>query len=207
MNTNDLVVKAQRGDQKALLVVLAYFKRKIHEKLFKTWEPVQGGPELDDMVQLCLMKVLKGIKNFNPNIHDRAFTWLWLYADSAVKEEYRNRNYIKRSNDARRASLDAPASSNGNNGAADPGTIGQLTPARNNVESEVIDNLNYEIIYNALTSRLTHVEITVLACSLSGCQNRDIAQETGLPLKTIDNAKQRIKAKTRKLLEEGLCNG
>lgn len=70
-------------------------------------------------------------------------------------------------------------------------------------EDALISREDRENQMNALHSRLSDFEKTVLELYLNGLSCREIARQTGKPLKSVDNAVQRIRRKAAPFLTSG----
>ena len=69
-------------------------------------------------------------------------------------------------------------------------------------EAEIISRESFRDFMNALGDSLTDREREVLSLYLEGCSYREISRRTGRPLKSVDNAVQRIRRKAAQILGE-----
>lgn len=197
MSMQEVVDKAQSGDEAAMEYVLAEYKglvRVLSRSLF-----LMDGDE-DDLIQEGMIGLYKAVVSYNPQKGASFDTFAsqcinrQLY--SAVKKSNRKKNMPLNSY----ISIDAGASEqHGERGEQIPVLDRMPEATLQSPEDIVIDREEAGNIERRLYSRLSGMEQQVLSLFLQGMTYQEIAAELRKTPKAIDNALQRIKMKLRAL--------
>lgn len=193
-----LCLRSQAGDKVALDQLLRYMSKWLVDYLKK--KPVQYpiAYELMDIVQTTLIAILTAVRDFDPSQGMQAKSWLWLCAKRQIKDIMRDLHREKRAANLRTISIYQPVDSI----YEDTKTLEETLPDRNDVQATAVDNVATDSFLSKLDSRLTEIERRVLPYMLEGFQNKEIAAALNTNAKSVDNARQRIKKRLKKLLQE-----
>jgi RNA polymerase sigma factor (sigma-70 family) len=192
---NDVVLEAQKGNQRAMDIVIKHMYKCLYPKVAKMWRELPGGHTAEDMVQFAMIEVLRAIKTYNGKGY--AKKWLWLYVKSAINNEARYLYYDKRKVNMNAYSMDKALNAND---AEKEITLAHVIPCTDNIEQEALDNVYVSDVIKKLRSNLSKTEINVMNYMLLDYANKDIISATGYKPKAVDNAKMRIKSKAKKYL-------
>lgn len=197
MSMQEVVDKAQSGDEAAMEYVLAEYKglvRVLSRSLF-----LMDGDE-DDLIQEGMIGLYKAVVSYDPEKGASFDTFAsqcinrQLY--SAVKKSNRKKNMPLNSY----ISIDAGAGEqHGERGEQIPVLDRMPEATLQSPEDIVIDREEAGNIERRLYSRLSGMEQQVLSLFLQGMTYQEIAAELRKTPKAIDNALQRIKMKLRAL--------
>lgn len=192
-NFNTLVLNAQQGDETSLEIIVKYMQNKIYLQLQKNWKEIQGGHEVIDMVQFALIGVLRGVRTFVNKPGFSAFKWLWRNARNEINLESRYLLYNKRKININKISLDQPVTESGI-------ALGEILQGRSETESRALSNVAHDSFLYELNGQLSKFEKPILAYMMLDLPNKQIAEKLQITAKAVDNAKQRIKVKALKVL-------
>jgi len=156
--------------------------------------------DFEDLVQEGLIGLLSAIEEYKPERYDvkfSSFAYLCI-----IRRVY---NVIKQSTGNKHRLLNEAASLQTPVGSDDGRTILDFVAAPlNQFDPEKVLEEKYvdEVIGQVLRNHLSLLEYAVISRLLKGYSAREIEEEIGVGLKVIDNARTRVRAKLRRLLEE-----
>ncbi len=192
-----MVDLAKEGNDHALDYLMHKYKLLV-EKKSKSYFLMGAGK--DDIIQEGMIGLFKAIRDYK-NDQDASF---YSFADlcvtrqmiTAVKAATRLKHMPLNSY----VSLNKPAYEEENDKTA----LLELLPSskRDNPEDLLIGEENLSIIEHEMDDKLSRFEKEVLAYYIDGIGYVDIARKLGKPVKSIDNALQRIKKKVEGILIE-----
>lgn len=191
---NELIIAAQSGDEAALEEILLRYKPLVHKKSQPYY--MAGGDD-DDIVQEGLIGLYTAVMDFNkekfPLFNIFAGVCIERRIISAVKKASRQKHiplnsYVSLSNrvfDDEDGFCVEDVIDNG---------MGE-NPENILIEREAVTGLE-----GIISQALSEFEMRVLICSLNGMSYKEIAENLGKDMKSIDNAMQRIKKKLENLV-------
>jgi len=192
---NELVLSAQQGSSVAMNKVINYMYKVLYSKLRRSWQERPGGYAVEDVVQFGMIAVVKAIKTYDGNGY--AKSWLWLHATSEITTQTRYLYHIKRKSNINSYSLDKPMDS------YEESTLANMIPSDIDAEQEALDKVYTNSFIEGIRGELTKLEFIVMKYMILEFATKDIIKATGFKPKTVDNAKERIKSKTRRYLAVG----
>ena len=189
---NELVVCAKKGNEEALELLLDKYKELVNMKVGKYFII---GAEKEDIIQEGMIGLYKAVKNFETDKQNSFKS----FANLCIERQLITA--IKTSNRQKHIPLNSSLSLN--------------TPAyENDEDASLIDFLNsktvedpldtitkkeyYKIIGNKIDEHLSSFEKQVLTRFAAGDSYVKIAEKLDSPVKSIDNAIQRIRKKANK---------
>lgn len=156
--------------------------------------------DFEDLVQEGLIGLLSAIEEYKPECYDvkfSSFAYLCIIRRvyNVIKQSTGNKHRLL--NEA--ASLQTPVGSDDGRTMLDfvAAPLNQFDPEKV-LEEKYVD----EVIGQVLRNHLSLLEYAVISRLLKGYSAREIEEEIGVGLKVIDNARTRVRAKLRRLLEE-----
>jgi RNA polymerase sporulation-specific sigma factor len=156
--------------------------------------------DFEDLVQEGLIGLLSAIDEYKPDEYDvkfSSFAYLCIIRRvyNVIKQSTGNKHRLL--NEA--ASLQTPVGCDDNRIIMDfvAAQISQFDP-----EKVLEDKYITEVIREVLRNHLSLLEYAVIIRLLRGYSAREIEEEIGVGLKVIDNARTRVRAKLKKLLDE-----
>src|SRR5579875_1186965 len=198
LTDEQLVARAQTGDDAALKVLLRRYRRLTRAK---TRVYFLVGADADDVEQESLIGLYKAVRDFRPDkqIGFRSFADLCVTRQviSAIKSATRHKHLPLNKSVSFSG---APVSGAGEQSLALEDLIGDprcLDPA-----DEVVSAERVRALRRAMAEDLSPFEVEVLRMYVAGQCYRDISQRLGRPTKAVDNALQRIKRKLDQQLED-----
>lgn len=194
LSEEEIVRLAQQGDDTAQEFLMEKYKNIVRSK---TRSFFLVGAESEDLLQEGMIGLFKAIRDYDPekNASFQAFAVLCIKRQliSAFKAASRQKHiplnsYISLSKpvygeESERTFLDVVSLEH----APDP-------------EQLFILGEEHELIDRKIKEELSPLEREVLLLYLSGKSYQEIAEQLGTPLKTIDNALQRVKKKLERTL-------
>ena len=185
----ELVLLAQKGDTDSELEVFSRYKnllRKISRSFFLI------GGEIEDLLQEGMIGLYKAIKSFNhlKNASFAGFAGLCIkrQIQTAIKRASSNKNLV--------LSSALPLTNYGHFDEEDEESFELVIPSSDPSPDEIlISEESLDEIKKNIKSKLTSLEIKVLSKYLNGQSYKEIAKQTSLNEKSIDNALTRIKKK------------
>ncbi|HOQ73392.1 MAG TPA: sigma-70 family RNA polymerase sigma factor [Limnochordia bacterium] len=156
--------------------------------------------DFEDLVQEGLIGLLSAIEEYKPERYDvkfSSFAYLCIIRRvyNVIKQSTGNKHRLL--NEA--ASLQTPVGSDDGRTMLDfvAAPLNQFDPEKV-LEEKYVD----EVIGQVLRNHLSLLEYAVISRLLKGYSAQEIEEEIGVGLKVIDNARTRVRAKLRRLLEE-----
>lgn len=193
----ELVAIIRDGDNQALDYLMNKYKILV-EKKAKSYFLI--GASRDDIIQEGMIGLFKAIRDFKEDKTASFYSFADLCVTrqiiSAVKASTRQKHLPLNSY----ISLNKPSYEEEN----DKATLIDKMPSQKiiNPEDLLIGQENLSIIEHELSERLSKLEKEVLRCYIDGKSYVEIAEYLRRPVKSIDNALQRIKKKVEAILIE-----
>ena len=189
ISDEELVNKSKSGDKHALEFLLEKYKELVNMKVSKYFII---GAEKEDIVQEGMIGLYKAVKSYN-NDKQNSFK---SFANMCIERQLITA--IKTSNRQKHLPLNSYLSLN--NSAYDNDEDTELIEIFNSRTAEdPLDTITkkeyYESVENAIDKNLSSFEKQVLSRYLQGESYVDIATKLDTPVKSIDNAIQRIRKK------------
>jgi len=193
----DIVMLVRAGDMYALEYIMDKYKDFVRSKA-RTYFLI--GADRDDIIQEGMIGLYKAIRDYN---HEKTSAFK-TFADlcvtrqiiTAVKAATRQKHVPLNSY----VSLNKPVFDE----ETEKGTLLDLMATTKivNPEDILIGQENLHLIEDHISKKLSSFELKVLTLYLEGKNYTDIAEILDKPLKSIDNALQRIKHKIEEILED-----
>lgn len=193
MSDEDLIEVIKSGDKRALDYLMNKYKELVNIKVSKYYII---GAERDDIVQEGLIGLYKAIKSFNPEKHNSFKT----FANMCVERQLITA--IKTSNRQKHMPLNSYMSLNMSayDTEEDDTEIMEVFDAA--LIEDPLDTITkkeyYTSVENAIDKSLSDFEKQVLTRFINGDSYVQIAEKLDTPVKSIDNAIQRIRKKAIK---------
>jgi len=194
-NDEELVELIREGHDFALEYLMNKYKIFV-EKKAKSYFMI--GASKEDIIQEGMIGLFKAIRDYNPNRESSFYSFADLCVTrqmiSAVKASTRQKHMPLNSY----VSLNKPMYEEDNDKTA----LLDIMPSKKviNPEEVLIGEENLHIIENELVKRLSKFESKVLKYYVEGNNYVEIAKIMDKPVKSIDNALQRIKKKVEQIL-------
>lgn len=196
-NDQELVELIRNGHDFALDFLMNKYKALVERKSNSYF---LIGASKDDIIQEGMIGLFKAIRDYNPN-REASF---YSFADLCVTRQMITA--VKASTRQKHAPLNSYISLNKavfeeDNDRTD---LYEIMPSNKIVDPEevFIGEENRNIIENELSKRLSKMENEILRLYVQGINYIEIAEITNRPVKSIDNALQRIKKKVEQILED-----
>ena len=194
LNDNELISLAKEKNEDAINLLHEKYKPLITKKSNKYYKYVNNkGIELSDLTQECLLGFEESIKDYNPNDNVTFYTFTNICMDRQLLTEIKrlNRDKYKLLNDA--IPLETIDTDN------DTNLIDFLKNMKDNPEEGLLEEIEYQELYNKITKNLTNLEECVFNLKLQNFNYKEISDILDKDPKSIDNAIQRIKNKIKEL--------
>ncbi|MBI2708965.1 MAG: RNA polymerase sporulation sigma factor SigH [Actinobacteria bacterium] len=190
----DLCARFQSGDAEALEVLVTRYRRFARAKSRGYF--LVGG-DADDLEQEALIGLYKAVRDFRPEheVSFRAFAELCITRQVITAIKGANRQKHQALNQY--VSLSAPRHDGEDRCAEDLLPAGSPDPVDTVVSAERI-----AVLREAVASRLSDLEVEVLALYVEGVSYHEISERIGRHGKAVDNAVQRIKRKLGRELDD-----
>ena len=198
MKDEDLINIIKSGDKLALEFLIEKYKKVVNLKVSKFF---MVGAEKDDIVQEGLIGLFKAIKSYNPEKQNSFKTFAGLCIERQLITA------IKTQNRQKHLPLNSYLSLN---------TVAYEEDEESNLlevfdAHKIEDPLEtitkreyYKAIEKAIDSSLSGFEKQVLNCYMEGASYVQIAKRLDIPVKSVDNAIQRIRKKAIKNMGDSL---
>ena len=191
---DDELVLLAREDDDALTYLMLKYKNLVRAKARSYF---LMGADSEDILQEGMMGLYKAIRDYKPEMSSfRGFAELCVTRQiiSAVKTATRQKHMPLNSY----VSLNKPVYD------ADDRTLLDVMPGQSALDPEeiILGEENRSAMEAHIKKELSEMERSVLELYLTGMCYGEIAERLDRPLKSIDNALQRIKRKLLKYLEE-----
>jgi RNA polymerase sporulation-specific sigma factor len=198
MTDEGLVALANKNDQQALNTLLDRYKETVNMKVTKYYI---NGAEKEDIAQEGMIGLYKSIKGFDSEKQNSFKTFANLCIERQII------TFVKGSNRQKHIPLNSYISLNNptyesENGDEEAQLIDVLG---SNVVEDPLDTLTkseyYERVEKSINNSLSDFEKQVLNKFIEGQSYVEIAESLNSPIKSVDNAIQRIRKKTTKNIE------
>lgn len=197
MKDEDLVNIIKSGDKDALEYLIGKYKELVNMKVGKYYII---GAEREDIIQEGLIGLFKAVKSFNNDKQNSFKT----FANMCIERQLITA--IKTSNRQKHMPLNSYLSLNMNAYEEDEDS-NLLDKFDSHQIEDPLDTITkkeyYETVENAIDRALSDFEKQVLNRYIQGESYIQIAEKLDTPVKSIDNAIQRIRKKAIKNIEEG----
>ncbi len=196
-NDQELVELVRSGHDFALDFLMNKYKVLVERKA-KSYYLI--GASKDDVIQEGMIGLFKAIRDYNPHREASFYSFADLCVTrqmiSAVKASTRQKHMPLNTY----VSLNKPIYEED----SDKTDLLEVMPSSKIVDPEevFIGEENLHIIEDELQKRLSKMENEILELYVDGINYVEIAQMTNRPIKSIDNALQRIKKKVEQILKD-----
>lgn len=198
LDEKELIVKAKNNDSKSINLLINKYQNIVNIKVTKYYI---DGAEKEDIFQEGLIGLFKAIKNFDIE-KDISFK---TFANLCIERQIITA--IKSSKRQKHLPLNTYVSLNNSTFENDDGEEeNQLIDVYNSSTIEdpldtITKNEYYDSVKNTINSSLSSFEKEVLNKFIEGKSYTQIAESLNSPVKSVDNAIQRIRKKTAKNIE------
>lgn len=195
-NDEEILQLVQNGDKDAIDYIMQKYKDLVNSKVAKYFII---GAEKEDIIQEGLIGLFKAIKNFDPQKQNSFKS----FANLCVERQLITA--IKTSNRQKHIPLNSSLSLN-NTVYDENDETSFMDILDNNVAEDPLDTITkkeyYKFIETKIDSELSDFEKKVLYIYAKGESYTTIAEKLDAPVKSIDNAIQRIRKKAIKSITE-----
>lgn len=185
----------ENGDEQALAYILEKYKDLVHSKIGKYFII---GAEKEDIIQEGMIGLYKAVKNFDLEKQNTFKT----FANICVERQLITA--IKSSNRQKHMPLNSYLSLNMSAYENEEDSTELIETFKNNVVEDPLDTITkkeyYEEIQKVIHKNLSDFEEKVLDRFIQGESYEVIAKKLDTPVKSVDNAIQRIRKKAIKNL-------
>ena len=197
-NDEEIISMIQAGDEQALNFLINKYKDIVNMKVGKYFII---GAEKEDIIQEGMIGLFKAIRNFDANKQNSFKT----FANLCIERQLITA--IKTSNRQKHIPLNSSLSLNATAYEDDDNTALMEIFNNSNVE-DPLDTITkkeyYQIVEKTIDKSLSNFEKKVLEQYIQGESYTSIAENLNTPVKSIDNAIQRIRKKAVKKITEEL---
>ena len=178
----NLIKKAQSGDDNAFSELIKQYSPLISSIVRKYF---LAGFEVEDLMQIGYISLIKAIKDFNCEGKANFSTYLYMAVQGDIKNEvaksFNNKNMAL--NNA--LSLDISFDEDDEDGVYSPWAY--LFTSDSSIEDEVIKEQKIKQLLIVLKNNLDKEERQILSLYLQGYKYSEIAQKVGVTTKKVDN--------------------
>ena len=194
LNDNELVSMAREHNEDAINLLHQKYSPLVNKKCSKCYKYVQNkGIEYSDLKQECLIGFEESIQNYNLLDSVTFYTFTNICMDrqlmTLIKKLGRDKHRFL--NEA--IPLEVINDDENNN------LIDFIEDNKGNPELGLLDEYEYQELYDKIVKKLTNFETCVFDLKLQNFGYKEIADILDKEPKSIDNAMQRIKNKIREL--------
>ena len=197
----EVLEKAQRGDNDALELIIEHYKGMVRAKS-RTYFLIGG--DYEDLIQEGMIGLYKAIRDYRK---ERAASFQ-VFADLCITRQIHKA--IKSATRQKHMPLNSYISLNRimfeNDGDSTLMDV-LVDTVVSGPEEQMINEEQYNRMKNRLFELLTDLELQVFRLYLQGETYQEISESISKPVKTIDNALQRVKKKVEKNLLTGNEDG
>ena len=196
----------EKNTDEELILLIRNGNEEATEHLLKKYTPLVRkssrtlyliGADTEDLSQEGMIGLFKAIQNYQEDTTASFYTFARLCIDRQIYSA------IKASNRKKHSPLNSYISFYSQLNEDDAPLIDNLEAGNNsNPEQIILERENASHFMDLLQSHLSKMEKAVLPLYLDGQSYADIAASLNKPMKSIDNAIQRIREKVRKLYEQ-----
>ena len=191
-NDEELLLKIKNGDEKALEELINNYKEIVNMKIGKYFIV---GAEKEDIFQEGMIGLYKAIKSYDPNKQNSFKT----FANLCIERQLITA--IKTSNRQKHLPLNSYLSLN-NNAYDDENNVSLIDIFNSKTIEDPLDTKKkkeyYKLVEDKIEATLSDFEKEVLNSYAKGESYVKIAEKLNAPVKSIDNAIQRIRKKAAK---------
>lgn len=188
MTDEELILRAQNGDEDALNTLLKKYKSLINQ-ISRSYFLIGG--DVEDIIQEGMIGLYKAIKNYttkkNASFKTFATTCIKNQIQTAIKVASSEKNKVLSS----ALSLTEEADDEDEESTGDVLVPSPLPPP----DDLIIEKEEFNQTYDKIKKILSPLEIKVLNYYLQGFSYNEISEKSNLNKKSIDNALSRIKTK------------
>lgn len=190
-NDDEIIEMIKKGDNDALNYLMSKYKELVNMKVSKYFIV---GAEKDDIIQEGMIGLFKAVKNYNSSIEGSFKT----FANMCIERQLITA--IKTSNRQKHIPLNTSVSLNTSyDGDEDHDLLDRFNAG---IAEDPLDTITkkeyYKQVETSIDSALSKFEKQVLERYINGESYVQIAEKLDLPVKSIDNAIQRIRKKAIK---------
>ncbi|MBQ1412069.1 MAG: sigma-70 family RNA polymerase sigma factor [Clostridia bacterium] len=188
MTDNELITLSKADDQEAFACLLGRYSSMIHAKA--SAKEHLSGCDVDDLSQEAAIGFFNAVKSFDPNKGASFRTYAELCVDRVLVSAVRM--YLSQKNrplNDHRELVEAEMMSNT--------LTDDLSASSGNPEGRIFEKENVGRLTEAIASRLTELEKTVVEMRLRGFSYEKTAKLLGISAKSVDNAIQRVRKKMK----------
>lgn len=191
-NDEELLLKIKNGDEKALEELINNYKEIVNMKIGKYFIV---GAEKEDIFQEGMIGLYKAIKSYDPSKQNSFKT----FANLCIERQLITA--IKTSNRQKHLPLNSYLSLN-NNAYDDENNVSLIDIFNSKTIEDPLDTITkkeyYKLVEDKIEATLSDFEKEVLNSYAKGESYVKIAEKLNAPVKSIDNAIQRIRKKAAK---------
>lgn len=191
-NDEELLLKIKNGDEKALEELINNYKEIVNMKIGKYFIV---GAEKEDIFQEGMIGLYKAIKSYDPDKQNSFKT----FANLCIERQLITA--IKTSNRQKHLPLNSYLSLN-NNAYDDENNVSLIDIFNSKTIEDPLDTITkkeyYKLVEDKIEATLSDFEKEVLNSYAKGESYVKIAEKLNAPVKSIDNAIQRIRKKAAK---------
>lgn len=194
MSTDDLITQAQDGDERAMETLLINYEPLIYRMINKHF-PTNASYDQEDIKMVAMEALWDAILKYESGDFE-AFAGSIIRNKLAdlLRAEGRDKRKIHQEVDY----LDNPVASDGEGGEA---TLGDMLPSKSlSTEDEYIGQEGYRAIMDYI-QKLSASERDVILRYIRGQKVSEIAEETGMKYKSVENAIGRAKGKVAEFIK------
>ena len=193
LTDEELILRLREGDEIAEETLLKRYKPTV---LARARAYYLTGGDRDDLVQEGMLGCYKAVCGFDPSKH----TSFASFADLCIRRQIYSA--VKLSNRKKHGPLNSSVSLDSpSDGEHSSTVLDSLNDAKTqDPEQMLIGQEGFEEIATAINSELSKMEKRVLSFYLQGLGYQQIAAQMNKPVKSVDNAIQRMKKKLEKYL-------
>ena len=186
----ELVFLAQSDNAPAESLILDRFKAQAEKTAAVFYSKHQkycnlGLLDKDDLYQEGLLGLLSTIYSYRPDKNTAFRTYASVCISNQIKAAIKSANSKKNLPFGSLLSIDDTT-----------------VPATESVEDLFIFNETQEVLNSFLSEELSALELSVIRLFLQDMSYKDISEKLGIPVKSVDNAIQRIRGKLREFLTD-----
>lgn len=195
LKDEDLIKMIKHGDKSALEHLINRYKNLVNIKVSKYY---MIGAEREDIVQEGLIGLYKAIKSYQPDKQNSFKNFAGICIERQLITAIKTSNRQKHMPLNSYVSLNKDAYENDD----DSCNTDLMEILDSNIVEDPLDMLTkkeyYQLVENTIDRSLSNFEKKVLNCYMQGESYVQIAQKLDTPVKSIDNAIQRIRKKAMK---------
>ena len=193
MTDEQLIQKLRDGDNRIVDYIMEKYKNLVRKEANAMY--LLGG-ENEDLIQEGMIGLFKAVQNYEPDQNSSFFSFAKLCISRQLYSA------IEASRRKKHSPLNSYVSLYDMTEEKEP-LINTMEAHKNSNPEELLVSQEYaELLESKLEESLSDLENRVLYLHLMGTDYRTIARLLDKSPKTVDNALQRIKAKTQKILEK-----